>query len=443
MKLHRHFFVFSTLLAVAIGLRAEAVKDREGAVRKDRATWENDDRWIYNDLDRGFAEAKRSGKPLLVVLRCIPCLACAGLDARVLMEEQELQPLLDKFVCVRLINANALDLTVFQFDYDLSFSTLVFNGDGTLYGRYGSWTHQKDASDSSVSGYLRMLEGALKLHAGYPANKASLVGKQGKPLPFKSPLEIPLLAGRYERELNWQGKVVQSCVHCHQIGDAFRAWHRDQKKPLPEEWIYPMPAAETVGFLLAPDQAARVQSVNPGTFAAEAGLQAGDDVVTFAGQPILSIADVSWVLHRAGDTVELPMEIRRNGQEQTLFLRLSPGWRSQTNISGRVAAWPMRGMVLGGMVLETLPLGDRVKLGIEPSGMALRVKGLGAYGKHATAKKAGFQKEDIILEVDGKDSFATESLLLGYLLQNRFPGDVVQVKLTRDGNRMEIALPMQ
>lgn len=443
MKLHRHFFVFSTLLAVAVGLRAEAVKDREGAVRKDRATWENDDRWIYNDLDRGFAEAKRSGKPLLVVLRCIPCLACAGLDARVLMEEQELQPLLDKFVCVRLINANALDLTVFQFDYDLSFSTLVFNGDGTLYGRYGSWTHQKDASDSSVSGYLRMLEGALKLHAGYPANKASLVGKQGKPLPFKSPLEIPLLAGRYERELNWQGKVVQSCVHCHQIGDAFRAWHRDQKKPLPAEWIYPMPAAETVGFLLAPDQAARVLSVNPGTFAAEAGLQAGDDVVTFAGQPILSIADVSWVLHRAGDTVELPMEIRRNGQEQTLFLKLSPGWRSQTNISGRVAAWPMRGMVLGGMVLESLPLEDRVKLGIEPSGMALRVKGLGAYGKHATAKKAGFQKEDIILEVDGKNSFATESLLLGYLLQNRFPGDVVQVKLTRDGNRMEIALPMQ
>jgi serine protease Do len=95
MKLHRHFFVFSTLLAVAVGLRAEAVKDREGAVRKDRATWENDDRWIYNDLDRGFAEAKLSGKPLLVVLRCIPCLACAGLDARVLMEEQELQPLLE------------------------------------------------------------------------------------------------------------------------------------------------------------------------------------------------------------------------------------------------------------------------------------------------------------------------------------------------------------
>ncbi len=25
--------------------------------------------WIYNDLDRGFAEAKRTGKPMLVVFR--------------------------------------------------------------------------------------------------------------------------------------------------------------------------------------------------------------------------------------------------------------------------------------------------------------------------------------------------------------------------------------
>ena len=67
---------------------------------------ENDARWIYNDVQRGFDEAKRTGKPLLVVLRCIPCMACMGLDASVLTEA-ELLPVLDKFVCVRVINANA------------------------------------------------------------------------------------------------------------------------------------------------------------------------------------------------------------------------------------------------------------------------------------------------------------------------------------------------
>ena len=50
-------------------LHAEAVKDREGAVRSDRAKLEHDDRWIYDNFQRGFEEAKRTGKPLLVVLR--------------------------------------------------------------------------------------------------------------------------------------------------------------------------------------------------------------------------------------------------------------------------------------------------------------------------------------------------------------------------------------
>src|SRR5690606_12816056 len=94
---------FRTLLAVVFAsatfpLFAAAVKDREGAVRQDRAAMENDARWIYNDPERGFAEARNSGKPLLVVLRCVPCLSCVGLDAEVL-QEPSLGPLLDRFVC--------------------------------------------------------------------------------------------------------------------------------------------------------------------------------------------------------------------------------------------------------------------------------------------------------------------------------------------------------
>jgi len=148
-------------------LRAEAVKDREGAVRGDRAVMEKDARWIYNDVQKGFGEARRTGKPLMVVIRCVPCLACMGLDARVL-SDASLAKWLDQFVCVRLINANAIDLSVFQFDYDLSFSTLFFNGDGTLYGRYGSWTHQKNPADKTIAGYTAALEAALALHKGYP-----------------------------------------------------------------------------------------------------------------------------------------------------------------------------------------------------------------------------------------------------------------------------------
>ena len=28
--------------------------------------------WIYDDVSAGYAEAKKTGKPLLVVIRCVP-----------------------------------------------------------------------------------------------------------------------------------------------------------------------------------------------------------------------------------------------------------------------------------------------------------------------------------------------------------------------------------
>jgi hypothetical protein len=28
--------------------------------------------WVYDDLEAGYAEAKKTDKPLLVVLRCVP-----------------------------------------------------------------------------------------------------------------------------------------------------------------------------------------------------------------------------------------------------------------------------------------------------------------------------------------------------------------------------------
>jgi hypothetical protein len=242
-----HRILLSSLLALATSatVLAETVKDREGALRQDRAARENDPRWIYNDVDRGFAEARRTGKPLLVVLRCVPCLACAGIDTQVLTESSALAPLLDRFVCVRLINANTLDLSRFQFDFDLSFTTLIFNGDGTVYGRYGSWLHQKNSQETATAGYRATLQAALDLHAGYPANRESLAGKQGAPIAYKTPVEIPGLGGKYTPFLNWSGKVVPSCVHCHQVNDGLRLTLRNPSStqtpnPRPSDSSSPM-----------------------------------------------------------------------------------------------------------------------------------------------------------------------------------------------------------
>ena len=436
-------FVFLALCFLAFAATGDTVKDREGAVRKDRATLENDQRWIYNDYEKGFAEAKKSGKPLLVVLRCVPCLACAGIDSQVLMQETDLGPLLDQFVCVRVINANDLDLSLFQFDYDLSFSTLFFNGDGTVYGRYGSWRHQKDPQDKTTAGYKAALQTALAIHKGYPANKASLAGKQGAATPYKKAVEIPSLAGKYKAQLDWEGKVVQSCVHCHQIGEAFRAAARQQGKAMTSDLIYPWPAPETIGFTLAPDKPATVQSVVGGSVAHTAGLKAGDEMVAFQGQPLVSIADVSWVLHHAPDAGSLDAVVRRDGSEQNVKLVLPDGWRKKSDLSRRVTAWSLRGMATGGLLLEDLADEVRSERGLTPAQMALLVKYVGQYGIHAAGKNAGFKKDDVIVELDGISDRRSEGEMFGTLLQKHSPGEKVRARVLRGSEQVDLNLPIQ
>ncbi len=434
------FLPFAFFASCCFPIHGEAVKDREGAVRGDRAQMENDARWIYNDIERGFAEAAKTGKPLLVALRCIPCLACMGMDAAILQSE-ELAPLLDRFVCVRVINANTLDLALFQFDYDLSFSTLILNADRTIYGRYGSWQHQKNHQDTSLESFRTALEKALQLHAGYPANQPALAGKTGAPLPFQTPVEIPDLAARYGRELDWQGNVVKSCVHCHQIGDALRAWHRDAGRAVPVELIYPMPPPETLGLSVLAEDTLRVEGVTASSAAAQAGARAGDELLTLQGQPLISVADIAWVLHHAPPEGTLKLTVQRGATPLELTLPLTPGWRQKSDISRRVSTWSLRGMTAGGLVLEDLDDDARRQRGLPLDRMALFVKGLGMYGPHGAAKRAGFQKEDVLLSFDGNDERLGEGELLGRLLLDPRGKRPLAAEVLRGGKKLALTLP--
>ena len=351
---------------------------------------------------------------------------------------------MDRFICVRLVQANALDLTLFQFDYDLTFAAFFLNGDRTVYGRYGSRSDRKDATkDMSLEGFREALEAALMLHQGYPANKASLVGKQPRPTRFKSPEDYPSLAGQYKPTLDYEGKVVQSCMHCHQVRDAERRSFRDERKPIPDEVLYPWPMPQAIGLTLDPKMKAKVIRVEAGSSAAKSGFKTGDVIQALEGQPILSIADVQWVLENAAQPAKVRAHVVRGKRKLKLTLDLGGGWRRTSDIGWRVTTWDLRRMAAGGLVLEELTHEERQEAKLAEDGLALRVKHVGQFGEHAAAKRAGFQPDDILVGVDGHSRRMAESQLLGRLLQSRFPGETVPVTVLRAGGRVALELPMQ
>ena len=351
---------------------------------------------------------------------------------------------MDRFVRVRLVQANAMDLTLFQFDYDLTFAAFFMNSDRTIYGRYGSRSDRKDATkDLSLEGFREALEAALNLHRKYPGNRSALAGKQPRATRFKSPDDFPSLAGKYKPTLDYEGKVVQSCMHCHQIRDAERRFFRDDRKPIPDAVLYSWPMPQAVGLKLDPKAKAKVVGVEAGSPAGSAGFKAGDEIQMLEGQPILSTADVQWVLQNAAQPATVNATVVRGKKKVKLALDLTRDWRRHTDIAWRTTTWDLRRMALGGLVLEDLTTEERKDAKLAEDDLGLRVKHVGQYGEHAVAKRAGFQQDDIVVSVDGNLRRLSEGQLLARLVQTRMPGEKLPVTVLRAGERVTMELPMQ
>ena len=116
----RVVFLFVLLLSAGIVIEANS-QTREEKVLEDRRKVEAEGFWIYNNLPLAFDTAKKNGKPILVVLRCIPCEECVKLDDELVEQDEVIRPLLHEFVCARVVSTNGLDLSLFQFDTDQSF----------------------------------------------------------------------------------------------------------------------------------------------------------------------------------------------------------------------------------------------------------------------------------------------------------------------------------
>lgn len=435
-------FLLGFLCLFLVNASPGHAQDRDTKVRNDRDAFQESLDWIYNDLGKGIAAAKAEGKPLMVVFRCIPCKACQKFDDDVARRDPIIRNLLDRFVCARIVQANNIDLTRFQYDFDQSFAIVLMNPDGTIYGRYGTRSDRPEYEDISLEGLRQAMEAALRMHGDYETFRPMLAGKQVHQDRYKTPRDFPSLSGRFGTALDYEGQVAKSCMHCHQVREAERLVYRDAGKPIPDKVLYPYPDPEVLGLKLDPKAKVKIDRVTPGSPADEAGLRVGDEIETLDGQPLLSIADLQWVLHNAPPSAHLPAQVRRGDEKRHVILNLPDGWR-RANISWRVTTWDLRRMAFGGMVLKELTDAQRTEAKIPEDSMALKIMHVGQYGKHAVAKRAGFQSGDIIISYDRHKERMSESQVLAYALQHKRSGDEVAVTVLRNGEEKVLKFALQ
>jgi serine protease Do len=316
------------LLAAPLVHADDALRERLRDVNGDRT-----DVWVYNNIQHGMDEARRTGKPLFVTFRCVPCKDCAAFDADVASGSDRVRAVAkDKFVSVRQVEMKGVDLNLFQFDHDLNWAGMFLNADGVIYARYGTQSAEGSDAYNSIDGLLNTMNRVLEMHAKYPSNVDELKGKRGPDRPAASALELP---GLRNPEKFAQQTERSNCIHCHNIHDAEYQHAVDTGTwSIERLWKYPLP--DNLGLKIDRKSGIRIDQIVPGSAAAATKLQAGDEVLRMNGQRITSIADMQWALHHLPNTdTQVTIETVSGGKH---VVPLQAGWR-KSDFSWRGSMW--------------------------------------------------------------------------------------------------------
>jgi hypothetical protein len=324
-----------------------------------------------------------------------------------------------------MVTIDDVDLGLFQFDYDQTWSAFFLNADGTIYGRYGTRADRGGNSTThiSIASLRNSMQRVLDLHKGNPSNKAGLVGKRGPKPEYRVPKDIPRVERRH-------------CIECHEVrGNVLR--HKWQEKRLTAADIWPYPLPENIGLKMDVDDGLRVKSVASNSPAERAGLTAGDELVSLDGQHLISQADIQWVLHRVPVDAKVVAGLKRGDKELRKTLTLSGSWK-ESDLSWRASTWS--GLRYG---LQTDPLSTAKKkqANLAEDRLALVIKYMHAE-RTAGPRKAGLRVGDVIVAVDGKTSALTESQFLASLRLKHLPGDRVKLTVLRGQERLDLTIPM-
>jgi len=332
-----------------------------------------------------------------------------------------------------------VDLARFSFDGNLTWAVMFTNADGAVYGRYGSRFDHDATRTISAPAFKAAMRHALELHAGYPSNADALAGKRPPAPAWPTPDQLPGHAGRFE-----QGDTSRTgCIHCHWVDAGMLKSHWLAGNEITDDMLWSYPSPELLGLGLDPTQRATVATVRSGSEADRAGFAPGDRLVSLDGQPMVSIADVAWVLHHAQAPGTLPAVVSRGDQQLDVELALPAQWRRRAGFNWSGGVWWLR----PGIHSRELPAERRQALGLGGDELALEVlETHEEWGTVATApnsaRHSGLQRGDVIVELDGDDRRRTESEFIAWFWQTTQPGQKVRLGVLRQGEPTSVDVHM-
>ena len=382
------------------------------------------------DVASALKEAKENNRPLFVTMRCLPCKQCSAFDKEVLEGGPQLNPLLARFVTVRLTNAADIDLRMFPVegfqDLDMSWWGWFLSPEGKIYGVFGGRDHVSDAARSSKDALMAALFRVLQHH--YDPRRATW--NVDGPVPeiageAKTPRQLSGYSSWYKK-LHPNEKKAGSCVHCHQVNDILRTPAVEAKTfdKFRDVEVWPLP--ENVGITVDRDDGLLVKAVTVDSPAARAGIKIGDRLGAAGGRRLFSQTDFRGVLHRGPrDDGEIGVAWLRDGKVMEGKLTLQPGWRKtvldwRMSISqGVIGAYP-------GFFPLSVSASKRQKLGIAANAMAIEPY-MGS-STNSAAYKGGVRGNHVVTAVDGISTNITGRAFLVWFRQRHDAGD--HVKLT-------------
>ena len=390
---------------------------------KDQVVWRK-------EINSALKEAKESNRPLFVTMRCLPCKQCSAFDKEVLEGGPQLNPLLARFVTVRLTNAADIDLRMFPVegfqDLDMSWWGWFLSPEGRTYGVFGGRDHVSDATRISKEALMATLLRVLQHHYDPRRESWNIDG----PVPessgeSKTPKQLAGYSS-WHKKLHPNEKKAGSCIHCHQVNDILRMPAVEAKTfdKFRDVEVWPLP--ENVGITVGRDDGLLVKAVAPDSPAARAGIKPGDRLGAAGGRKLFSQKDFRGVLHRGPrDAGEIEVVWLRDGKVMEDKLSVQPGWR-KTVLDWRMSISQGVIGVYPGFFPLSVSASKRQKLGIATNAMAIEPY-MGS-STNSAAYKGGVRGNHVVTAVDGISTNITSRAFLVWFNQRHDAGD--RVKLT-------------